>query len=227
MKKILSLILVIAMIASVGLVSSFAAGNVEVDLSKLPEAKTDFAAHGYEGVSAFLIGYSEVYSLGTLNLADYDKMEISYATDKNFQNFYEGMSHNAVLGIKSARSSYGQVETPFNDEDSLAWGELEAAYETNPDGSNWDKNERVCTLDLSDVDYNGEVFLTSFSSTGNQILVVKVKLIAEASTEDPSNPGDTTNPDNQNPGTADSTAVVFMIAAAAVVVTLLLKKRAF
>ena len=127
-----------------------------------------------------MFGYEKVVELGNFDLSKYEAMEITYATDLGFEAKKEDMKHVAVLGIKSAKSPiFGFANQDFNEENSLGWAPLtDADPNANPDGVNWDKGERKCVIDLSGQNYNGDVYLMCFNSTGNETLVVEIKLIA-------------------------------------------------
>jgi hypothetical protein len=172
-------LLVLIMVLSMTLMPSFAEDDLVIDLGAIGGVE-NYGPHGYAGRKLIMFGYEKVVELGNFDLSKYEAMEITYATDLGFEAKKEDMKHVAVLGIKSAKSPiFGFANQDFNEENSLGWAPLtDADPNANPDGVNWDKGERKCVIDLSGQNYNGDVYLMCFNSTGNETLVVEIKLIA-------------------------------------------------
>ncbi len=179
MKKLMVFLLVLIMVLSMTLMPSFAEDDLVIDLGAIGGVE-NYGPHGYAGRKLIMLGYEKVVELGNFDLSKYEAMEITYATDLGFEAKKEDMKHVAVLGIKSAKSPiFGFANQDFNEENSLGWAPLtDADPNANPDGVNWDKGERKCVIDLSGQNYNGDVYLMCFNSTGNETLVVEIKLIA-------------------------------------------------
>jgi hypothetical protein len=179
MKKLMVFLLVLIMVLSMTLMPSFAEDDLVIDLGAIGGVE-NYGPHGYAGRKLIMFGYEKVVELGNFDLSKYEAMEITYATDLGFEAKKEDMKHVAVLGIKSAKSPiFGFANQDFNEENSLGWAPLtDADPNANPDGVNWDKGERKCVIDLSGQNYNGDVYLMCFNSTGNETLVVEIKLIA-------------------------------------------------
>ncbi len=180
MKKIISIVLAIALVICLCTVSAFAAEDYEVDLSTLSGSAANYSAHGYGDRVLVMFGYGTVVSLGTIDLSQYDACEITYATDLGYKAFQDGMKATAMWALKSNAESIGYVDVGPNEDGLLGKADCVDAYITNESGANWDKGERVATIDLSGVDYNGEVFLSHFNSTGNEGLCVGIKFVAKA-----------------------------------------------
>ena len=172
-------LLVLIMVLSMTLMPSFAEDDLVIDWGAIGGVE-NYGPHGYAGRKLIMFGYEKVVELGNFDLSKYEAMEITYATDLGFEAKKEDMKHVAVLGIKSAKSPiFGFANQDFNEENSLGWAPLtDADPNANPDGVNWDKGERKCVIDLSGQNYNGDVYLMCFNSTGNETLVVEIKLIA-------------------------------------------------
>lgn len=180
MKKLTVFVLVLVLALSMVIVPSHAAEDVVVDLGAVG-GTADYSAHGYGNLKLIKFGYGSKINIGTFDLSQYDRVEITYATDRGFKAFQEGMSHVSVLGIKSAADPiFGYVDTPFNEENSLGWAELTDASDINPSGANWDKTERTVVIDVSGQNYNGPIWLSCFNSTGNETLVVSIKFVAKS-----------------------------------------------
>lgn len=179
MKKLFALMLVFVMIFSMTIMPSFAEDDLVIDLAAIGGVE-NYTPHGYPGRKLLMFGYGTVFKLGNFDLSKYDAMEITYATDLGFKAKKDDMKHVAVLGIKSANAPlFGYAHLDFNEENSLGWAPLtDADPNANPDGTNWGKGERKCVIDLSDQNYSGDVYLMCFNSTGNETLVVEIKLIA-------------------------------------------------
>lgn len=276
MKKILSLILAVAMIASLSLFSSFAANTVELDLSgealRVVNDAVDVAEEdagkggpswnqvgywheGKGGPTDYLVpfpeepwgaaGFSEGTQLAFMNYGNYIRIakniDLSKVTSMTFVwGCDAGVSDMAgyELGLFSKPVAFG------NSGDKNTDG-LIASVELDLVAPGWASEDNEAVIDLSKVDYQGDLYLSFYMESGNGIDIsyAEMELVAGATEDDlyngtPATPGDEPGgdqkPDDQKPDdqpgnttTGDTTAIVFMIAAAAVVATVLLKKRAF
>ncbi len=185
MKKIITIVLAMVMVLSLCTLNAFAAEDYEVDLSAAPlvgGSGGEHAPHGYPGVDTLLLGYGNVVTLGNLNLGDYSACEITYATDLGYVAQKEGMKIPANFSLKSNNVCIGAATQDPQNDGLLAQADcIDVDKENlhNPSGSGWGQDERVCTIDLTNVDYSGEVWLTHFNSTGNEALVVGIKFVAK------------------------------------------------
>lgn len=179
MKKIITIVLAMVMVLSLCTLNAFAAEDYEVDLSTLSGAAANYSAHGYPDRTLVMFGYGTVVSLGTLDLSQYDSCEVTYATDLGYKAFIDGMKATAMWALKSNSETIGYVDVGPNEDGLIAKGDCVDASITNEEGANWDKGERTTVIDLSNVDYNGEVFLSHFNSTGNEGLCVSIKFVAK------------------------------------------------
>ena len=184
MKKIISLVLAVAMVICLCTVSAFAAEDYVVDMDNLTTNHDsnvgEHPAHGYAGVTTMLFDYGDVVTLGNLDLGDYDACEITYATDMGYVAQKPGMKIPANWALKNNSTSIGAATQDPNEDGLLGKADCVDASVINEDGANWDKGERVAVIDLSGVDYSGDVFLSHFNSEGNQGLLVGIKFVAKA-----------------------------------------------
>ena len=178
MKKIITIVLAVVMVLSLCVIGAFAGEDKEIDVATLPGAQEAFTAHGYAGKSLVKFGYGTVVSLGTLDLSQYSACEITYATDMGYKAFQEGMTATAMWALKSTNETIGYANVGPNENGLLGKADCVDASVTKPDGANWDRGERTAVIDLSAQDYNGEVFLSHFNSTGNEALLVSLKFVA-------------------------------------------------
>ena len=179
MKKIITIVLAMVMVLSLCTLNAFAAEDYEVDLSTLSGAAANYSAHGYPDRTLVMFGYGTVVSLGTLDLSQYDSCEVTYATDLGYKALIDGMNATAMWALKSNSETIGYVNVGPNEDGLIAKGDCVDASIINEEGANWDKGERTTVIDLSNVDYNGEVFLSHFNSTGNEGLCVSIKFVAK------------------------------------------------
>ena len=199
--------------------------DVEFDLEAMG-GTADFAPHGYEGKIGLMFGYGNFKSLGNLDLSKYSKIIITYATHHPYLNKYDDMPCNSMFAICTNGTTVG-----YSNVDKRAEAGILAQQDTTNSTAGWAGGERTCEIDLSNVDYNGEVFLSHYNSTGMEALVTKIVLVAAegATTVVPGGSTDSgnTNNGNSNPNTGNFMPFVIVVAAAAFVVTVVSKKRAF
>ena len=185
MKKIISAILAVALVLSLCTVMSFAAEDYVVDLDAVESVASnpgEHAPHGYAGVTTLLLDYGNVITLGELDLGAYSACEVTYATDLGYEAQKEGMKIPANFSLKSNNVCIGAATQDPATDGLIAQADCINADRDNPhnpDGANWDKDERVCSIDLSNVDYSGEVWLSHFNSVGNQALIVEIRFVAK------------------------------------------------
>lgn len=186
MKKI-ALIALTALMCVMFTMTSFAAA---LDLGTLGGV-ANYTPHGYEGVNGIMFGYNKApINLGSYDLANYESIVVTYATDLGFQALKDGMPCAAFFAVLSEGGEcVGWADTGIkNPEKILGQADcVDANAEFNPDGVNWGKGQRTAVIDVSDVDYNGPVLLSHYNSTGNEALVVGIELVEKEVTE-PSNP---------------------------------------
>lgn len=259
MKKILSLILAVAMIASLGIFSSVAEDDLVLDLSTL---KTNVDAHpplngweaaGWEeGGDIWLLqvmNFGEYINLGAIDLSKYESVTIAYGRDashttQDTAGFYlaSGPVQNGDATPNEGVTVYADFSKVMNHEAGsgtwAAFGDEEGDLEVTLDLSNYKAGSEVylsamvlpCTDDCA-ADAAGKPGGIGFALT--YIKFTAKSGDAPSTGDEPSTGGDQ-KPDDQKPDdqpgntpTADTSALVCMVAAAAVIATVLLKKRAF
>lgn len=226
MKKLVSIVVVVAMCLALSL-TAFAA---EVDLAAIG-GKQEYNPHGYPDAYGVMLGYGNKVALGEYNLADYEAVVITYATDLGFIAEQDSMPCSAFFAICDAEVNVGYADSGIqNEANILAKADAEDAYIANEAGVNWGKGERTVTIDLTDVSYNGNVWLSHYNSTGNEALVVGIEFVeAGAGTDtdiDTDTDTDAGKEPEQNAPTGDVN-VVFAVVAAALVLTVICKKKIF
>ena len=220
MKKLVSIVVVVAMCLALSL-TAFAA---EVDLAAIG-GKQEYNPHGYADAYGVMLGYGNKVALGEYNLADYEAVVITYATDLGFIAEQDSMPCSAFFAICDAEVNVGYADSGIqNEANILAKADAEDAYIANEAGVNWGKGERTVTIDLTDISYSGNVWLSHYNSTGNEALVVGIEFVeAGAGTDTDTDAGE--EPE-QNAPTGDVN-VVFAVVAAALVLTVICKKKIF
>jgi LPXTG-motif cell wall-anchored protein len=184
MKKVISFIIAAALVITMCTAVSFAAEDYEYDLSSVECVSgatydANRTAHGYAEVPTIILDYGNVMYLGNLDLSQYVSCDITYATDLGYIAQKEDMKIPANFSLKSNNVCIGAASQDPQTDGLIAQADCTDASILNPDGANWDKGERVCSIDLSNVDYSGDVWLSHFNSTRNQGLLVGIKLVAK------------------------------------------------
>lgn len=218
MKKLVSIIVIAVMCLALSM-TAFAA---EIDLAEIGGVQ-NYNLHGYPGVDAIMFGYGSKVALGEYNLADYDSIIITYATDMGFVAEKEDMPVCAFFAICDADVNVGYANTGVqNEANILAKADVEDASVVNEAGTNWGRGERTVEIDVSELTYSGALYLSHYNSTGNEALVVGIEFV-EADAE-PSEPSEPSTPSNPESGDA---SVIFVVVAAALVLTVVAKKKIF
>ena len=113
--------------------------------------------------SAITLGDGDLIRLGDLNLVVYEKLRITYEISP--EGLSVGDGRRPILGLKSSgRYGYGKAGESYNLTDNLCYGALGAT-----------EGEGVLEMDLTDVAYGGEVWLSGY--LGGRITVKSVELI--------------------------------------------------
>jgi hypothetical protein len=178
MKRIVQILLAIVMVISLStfFASAEESDTVTLDLAALGGSQS-YTPHGYAGVTGLMFGYGTVVDLGSYDLSQYGALKVTYATDMGYKAYQDGMTATAMFALKSNATTIGYANVGPNTEGLIASADCVDASEVNPEGVNWGKGERAAVIDLKDVDYNGEVYLSHFNSSGNEALVVKLELL--------------------------------------------------
>ncbi len=142
--------------------------TLTIDMNKEENAAfymSDFAAAGIS-VPVSLLGYAQSVYVGNLNVAEFSKVYITYSCDggDGTKAAFESASSLAI-GLKNQNTSYGQ-ETTDNFEGDLAHTDMVFS------AAGWSgEGFRVAEVDLSAVDYNGDVWVAVHNPAGTQICI--------------------------------------------------------
>ena len=146
--------------------------NLVIDLSQFAD-QTGYMANWPDAgiqVPLFNLGYTNYIAIGEMDLSKYSKVEITYSfdgSDVTAGRFEAASSH--AIGLKSEASSYGQV-TDDNFNGDIAHTDM--VFE-----GGW-TNFRVAEIDLSEITYNGAVYVTMHNPEGTTIAISGIKFIA-------------------------------------------------
>lgn len=103
-------------------------------------------------VPCFRAEAGAVLLLGEMDLSEFTHVVVTYSVKETFEPDSAGFP--ACIGLKTAGKPYSRGDSGYDAEDSLAL----ALPEGGPEGL---KYERQLMLDLSDVDYKGDVYLAT------------------------------------------------------------------
>ncbi|MFR1518195.1 MAG: hypothetical protein ACLSVG_05385 [Clostridia bacterium] len=149
-----------------------------------------------------------------VDLSKYSKAVITYSTDKTF------VEEENEIGFFSKAAPFGFGPDRKTD------GLIASGLTTSSNGDAW-LITRDMEIDLSNVDYKGDLYLAYYMKNPNGVCVTAIEFTLKDGTEPaPSDPSPTpSNPDKKpNTNTGDMN-VVFIIAAAAVVLSVVFKKK--
>ncbi len=106
--------------------------------------------------------YNKAINLGNMDLSYYSTLKITYSSAK--------IADGALIGLSSTNTWSDNVTT--TDEIDIASGPLVNEGDMT--------NKRSVEIDLTDVDYSGDVWLTMLYESGNLILIFEVELVLNA-----------------------------------------------
>ena len=116
------------------------------------------------------LGYNNVVALGAMDLSQFVAVRITYSCDGSdltagrFEN-----SSSLAIGLKSQGTSYGQ-ETTDNFDGNLACTDMEFS------NGSWTAI-RTAVVDLSEVFYNGDVWVAIHNPEGTEVLIHSVTFV--------------------------------------------------
>ena len=144
----------------------------------------NFEAAGYTA-PCYKYGYGTVLDLGEMDLSKFSAVKITYGCDggEGTAAAFESAS-SLVIGLKSAASTFGQ-ETEDNFDDAIAYTDM--VFST----SGWAGGSREAVVDLSDIDYNGNVWVALHNPAGTEIVVSAIVFVGSDElpvVEDPEEP---------------------------------------
>ena len=156
----------------------------DADMTELPAWNVDFdtmknqKAYSTEGAPAGIydpyiylqIGYTAY--LGKVDLSEYSRAEIVYCCDGSdiTRQRFESSSSLAI-GFKSEDSTYG-VDKTDNFDGDIAHTDMVFSDKM------WATGARTAVIDLSGVDYNGDVWLALHNPAGTFIGILEIKFYA-------------------------------------------------
>ena len=147
--------------------------NLVIDMSTLGGAgyRADFVPAGYNAPLQ-LLGYGVAIDLGEIDLSKYSAVKITYGCDGGAgteANFAAASS--LAIGLKSTNTSYGQ-ETTDNFDGDIAHTDM--VFSSN----GWASGAREAVVDLTAVDYNGNVWVAVHNPTSTEIAISAIEFIA-------------------------------------------------
>jgi hypothetical protein len=141
-------------------------------------ALSDQAGNGYKdsipgaGLDkpAFQLGYNNWIAIGEMDLAKYSAVRIGYSFNgsETTENAFNEASSKAI-GLKSTASSYGQVTTD-NFEGDIAHTDMVFSAGGASD-------IRYAEIDLTAIDYNGQVYVTIHNPAGTVVIIESVTFV--------------------------------------------------
>lgn len=119
-----------------------------------------------------LLGYSDTVYLGELDLSIFSSAIISYSCDGSPSTEEAFASSSSLdIGLKSENSSFGQ-ETETNYDGAIAYTDMVFSEDA------WSgAGVRKAVVDLSEISYNGDVWVAVHNPQGTQICIHSVQLV--------------------------------------------------
>ena len=147
--------------------------SLVIDMSTLGGTgyRAEFGAAGYNAPLQVL-GYGVAIDLGEIDLSKYSAVKITYGCDGGAgteANFAAASS--LAIGLKSTNTSYGQ-ETADNFDGDIAHTDM--VFSSN----GWASGAREAVVDLTNVDYNGNVWVAVHNPAGTEIAISAIEFIA-------------------------------------------------
>lgn len=172
--KIVLALMSVLMVLSLAVIQPFAESavpsptyTVEADFEKIEFVSGE--PYMLDGAIA-VRNYGTVLGLGNLNFGYFEKVEIKYCSDGS-----------AMSGDAGSAFCFTDSTVPvwnINDPQILAYGNM-----TNAQGA-WRDDVRACSIDLSNVDYEGDTYLSIFMPDGNGVDILSITFTVKAYTQD-------------------------------------------
>ena len=145
----------------------------------------------------FICSASSVLNIGNFNLNNIDKAVIYYSSASSFDSDKYGLK--SIIGFKTSDSDYGlSSDNKYNFTDNIAYAEVS-------DGTNGYKDFRTAEIDLSDINFNGTLYLSAFSQTGQKLAVQKIVFYYNDNAMNPDNDSENTDyPESESSPNADN-----------------------
>ncbi len=164
--------------------------NLVIDMATLGGTgfRTDFVPAGYNAPLQ-LLGYAVTIDLGNIDLSKYSAVKITYGCDGGAgteANFADASS--LAIGLKSQNTSYGQ-ETTDNFDGDIAHTDMVFSS----DG--WASGAREAVVDLTNVDYSGNVWVAVHNPKSTEIAISAIEFIGAEKTAEPEAPVEPEEPE--------------------------------
>ena len=143
---------------------------IEFDSTMGSSYMASFTDAGYH-FPIFNLGYGNTIYIGSHDLSKYSAVIIEYGCDggPGTQANFEKASSLAI-GLKSTDSSFGQVNDD-NFDNAIAYTQMVFS------STGWAAGARDAVVDLTDVDYNGDVWVAVHNPEGTTIAISSVQLV--------------------------------------------------
>ncbi len=151
---------------------------VVVDLATLADQvgyRPNFAPAGYTK-PLFVLGYGCYIDLGEMDLSKYTTVRILYGCDGSpaTQENFGALNGDAPIGLKSTATYYGNSGTYEMDGD-IAHADMVFSSDAWASGARW------VEIDLTNIDYTGNVYVAAHNPANTQIAISAIEFIpAEA-----------------------------------------------
>ncbi len=138
-----------------------------IDMSRYMGQKDIIKDWSQAGITdyCFRANYGTVIDLGKLDLSIYKKAEIIYSTDQNFDADKNGVQ--SIIGFKSANLDFGYYGKKVDLTNNIAYANMVDAK------GGWTTTS-VATIDLSNINYFGSVYLNGYNQEGALYVVHQV-----------------------------------------------------
>lgn len=129
--------------------------------------KQDNVVLGFAGYNKYLFtgNYNAIISIGDFDLTKFKKAEIYYSTDQSYKASLDGTE--SLIGLIPYQIPFGYTGTPF------ANYAVASAKMTDGTSSGW-STFRKAELDLSNVNYSGELFVNAYNQESQLYVIEKI-----------------------------------------------------
>ena len=144
-------------------------GQFEAPLNNVTNATyRDFPEAGYTG-KIVLLEHAGIINLGNIDLSKYAKVIIMYGFDGSAgtkASFEAAGGHE--IGLKSKSSTYGIGADASDLDGNIAYTNMTFS------DKGWNAGQRAAVIDLTDINYSGEIFMAVHSPAGVQIAISSI-----------------------------------------------------
>jgi hypothetical protein len=164
------------------------ATDFNLDLSTLEGSIASWPEVGYT-TPLIKLSYDQAIALGYMDLSGYAKVRIQYGCDGNPDKAgakFSALGGNVPIGLKSTATSYGHAGNYVMTGDIA---HTDMTFSTNA----WAAGARWAEIDLSGINYAGDVYVAVHNPEGTIIAISAIEFIA-ATEDTTTEPEDTTQP---------------------------------